>query len=60
MTERKLKTVFQTAGRTKALKEGRIKPKTREFVEFPIIIQAFRRMARELEFDISEMALRSK
>ncbi|HEV8014185.1 MAG TPA: hypothetical protein VGP48_01565 [Stellaceae bacterium] len=59
MAERKLKTVIQTQGHTRALKDGSVKPKSFdfEFEEVPAIIQAFRRMVRGLEFDISEMAI---
>ncbi len=55
----KLKTVFQTQGHTQALKDGDVKPDTVafEFEEVPTIIQAFRRMVRGLEFDITEMAI---
>jgi 4,5-dihydroxyphthalate decarboxylase len=59
MIERKLKTCIQTFGHTRALKDGTIEPQTcrLEFEEVPAIIQAFRRMVRGLEFDISEMAM---
>lgn len=59
MAAHKLKTAIQTLGHTKALKEGTVKPHTFEFdfEEVPVIIKAFRRMVRGLEFDISEMAL---
>ncbi|MDB5763372.1 MAG: phtD [Herminiimonas sp.] len=59
MTDRTLKTAIQTLGHTKALKDGTVKPQTFdfEFEEVPTIIQAFRRMVRGLEFDISEMAI---
>jgi 4,5-dihydroxyphthalate decarboxylase len=59
MAERKLKTAIQTLGHTRALKDGSVKPKSvdLEFEDVPVIIQAFRRMVRGLEFDISEMAI---
>jgi 4,5-dihydroxyphthalate decarboxylase len=59
MAERKLKTAIQTLGHTRALKDGTVKPKSvdLEFEDVPVIIQAFRRMVRGLEFDISEMAI---
>lgn len=59
MVERKLKTAIQTFGHTQGLKDGTVKPRTFafEFEEVPAIIQAFRRMVRGLEFDISEMAI---
>jgi len=55
----KLKTAIVTRGHTRALKEGSVRPRTFEFEfeEVPAIIQAFRRMVRGLEFDISEMAI---
>jgi 4,5-dihydroxyphthalate decarboxylase len=54
-----LKTALVTRGHTKALKDGTVKPHTLdfEFEEVPTIINAFRRMVRGLEFDISEMAI---
>jgi 4,5-dihydroxyphthalate decarboxylase len=59
MADRKLKTAIQTQGHTRALKDGTVRPKSSdfEFEEVPAIIQAFRRMVRGLEFDISEMAI---
>jgi len=58
MTKR-LKTALVTRGHTAALKDGTVKPRTFEFEfeEVPVIIKAFRRMVRGLEFDISEMAM---
>jgi ABC-type nitrate/sulfonate/bicarbonate transport system substrate-binding protein len=55
----RLKTALQTLGHTGALKEGTVRPRDFEFEfeEVPAIIQAFRRMVRGLEFDVSEMAL---
>jgi ABC-type nitrate/sulfonate/bicarbonate transport system substrate-binding protein len=55
----KLKTAIVTRGHTRALKDGTIRPRSFafDFEEVPIIIQAFRRMVRGLEFDISEMAI---
>jgi ABC-type nitrate/sulfonate/bicarbonate transport system substrate-binding protein len=59
MTKHKLKTAFQTLGHTRALKDGTVglQDFEFEFEEVPAIIQAFRRMVRGLEFDVSEMAL---
>jgi 4,5-dihydroxyphthalate decarboxylase len=59
MTERILKAALQTLGHTQALKDGSVRPVgfEFEFEEVPAIIQAFRRMVRGLEFDVSEMAL---
>jgi 4,5-dihydroxyphthalate decarboxylase len=54
-----LKTVTRTQGNNKALKDGTVKPQgfTFDFVEVDPLIDAFRRMVRGLEFDVSEMAL---
>src|ERR1700754_1513917 len=54
-----LKTCVQTFGHTEALKTGKVDtgPWSLEFEEVPAIIQAFRRMVRGYEFDISEMAI---
>src|SRR6185503_16698180 len=54
-----LKTALLTRGHTKALKDGTVRPRGFDFAfeEVPQIIQAFRRMVRGLEFDISEMAI---
>jgi 4,5-dihydroxyphthalate decarboxylase len=59
MTTHKMKTALQTLGHTRALKDGTVRPQgyELEFEEVPAIIQAFRRMVRGLEFDVSEMAL---
>ncbi len=59
MDRLRLKTALVTRGHTQALKERTVKPRTFEFdfEEVPTIIQAFRRMVRGLEFDISEMAI---
>ena len=55
----KLKTAIVARGHTRALKDGSVRPRTFEFEfeEVPAIIQAFRRMVRGLEFDVSEMAI---
>ena len=54
----RLKIAIGTYGHTKAIKDGRIKIAgvDADFVEVVPIIQAFRRMVRDLEFDICEMA----
>jgi len=54
-----LKTVTRTQGNNRALKDGEVKPRAceLEFVEVDPLIDAFRRMVRGLEFDLSEMAL---
>jgi 4,5-dihydroxyphthalate decarboxylase len=61
MTKR-LKTVLFTRGHTQALKDGTVKPRTFEFdfedvPNVPMLVKAFRRMVRGLEFDICEMAM---
>ena len=59
MPELKLRIVTRTQGNNKALKDGKVKPRTCEFefVEVDPLISVFRRMVRGLEFDVSEMAL---
>ena len=55
-----LKTVTRTQGNNKALKDGTVKPGggyELDFIEVDPLIDAFRRMVRGLEFDVSEMAL---
>ena len=54
-----LKTVTRTQGNNKALKDGTVKMPDHqfEFIEVDPLIDAFRRMVRGLEFDVSEMAL---
>lgn len=58
-TTLKLKTAIGGYGHFAALKDGSITPEGVEFeqVEVAPIINAFRRMCRSLEFDISEMAI---
>ena len=53
-----LTAVTRTQGATKALKDGTIRPAsaTLDFEEVPVLIQAFRRMVRTLDFDVTEMA----
>jgi 4,5-dihydroxyphthalate decarboxylase len=55
----KLKTVTRTQGNNKAVKDGTVKPRTFdfEFEEVPVLVDAFRRMVRGLEFDVCEMAI---
>ena len=54
-----LKTVTRTQGNNQALKDGTVVPQgfRFEFEEVPVLIDAFRRMVRGMEFDVSEMAL---
>ena len=59
MTELKLKAVFRPDGHTQSLRDGTVRPRTFEieYEDVPVLIQAFRRMVRGLEFDICEMAI---
>jgi 4,5-dihydroxyphthalate decarboxylase len=59
MARPKLTTALQTLGHTAALKDGSVPLEgfELEWLEVSPIIQAFRRMVRGLEFDVSEMAL---
>jgi 4,5-dihydroxyphthalate decarboxylase len=52
-----LKTVTRTQGNNAALKDGTVSAPgvVLDFEEVPVLIQAFRRMARELEFDVCEL-----
>jgi 4,5-dihydroxyphthalate decarboxylase len=53
------KTALVTYPHTQALKDASVMPRTFtfDFEDVPVIIKAFRRMVRGLEFDISEMAI---
>jgi len=55
----KYKTVTRSQGNNRALKDGSVKPEGFEFdfIEFPVLVDGFRRMVRGLEFDICEMAI---
>jgi ABC-type nitrate/sulfonate/bicarbonate transport system substrate-binding protein len=59
MHELQLKTVTRTQGNNAALKDRTVVPHgfSFEFEEVPVLIHAFRRMVRELEFDVCEMAI---
>ena len=59
MTPAHLTAVTRTQGNNRALKEGAVRPKTvvLDFIEVDPLIDAFRRMVRGLEFDVSEMAM---
>src|SRR5690606_40625476 len=54
-----LRTVTRTQGANEALKSGEVTPRgfRLEFEEVPVLVSAFRRMVRELAYDVSEMAL---
>jgi len=58
MPELHLKTVTRTQGNNAALKDGSVSPQGFHFAfeEVPVLVHAFRRMVRELEFDVCEMA----
>ncbi|WP_433298579.1 hypothetical protein ACQPZQ_21405 [Pseudonocardia sp. CA-142604] len=53
-----LRTVTRTQGNNAALKDGTVAPRglVFDFEEVPVLVSAFRRMVRSLEFDVSEMA----
>ncbi|MEO3856397.1 hypothetical protein [Acrocarpospora sp. B8E8] len=53
-----LTAVTRTQGNNAALKDGAVTPDgfTLAFQEVPVLVQAFRRMVRTLEFDVCEMA----
>jgi 4,5-dihydroxyphthalate decarboxylase len=55
----RLKTVTRTQGNNAALKDGTITPEAFafDFEEVDPLIRAFRRMVRELEFDVCELAI---
>ncbi|MDP9435317.1 MAG: ABC transporter substrate-binding protein [Actinomycetota bacterium] len=59
MAEPLLRTVTRTSGANAALKDGTVTPSgfRFDFEEVPVLVQAFRRMVRGLEFDVTEMAL---
>jgi 4,5-dihydroxyphthalate decarboxylase len=53
-----LRTVTRTQANNRALKDGRVTPRgfRFDFEEVPVLVHAFRRMVRELAFDVCEMA----
>ena len=59
MPDIRLRTVTRTQGNNRALKEGTVGPKGFDFAfeEVPVLVDAFRRMVRGLEFDVCEMAM---
>ncbi len=59
MTRPKLRAVTRTQGNNRALKEGLVSPADFdfEFEEIPVLVKGFRRMVRELAYDVCEMAL---
>ena len=58
MAETTLTAVTRTQGSTQALKDGSVRPDrfALRFEEVPVLVQAFRRMVRALDFDVTEMA----
>ena len=54
-----LRTVTRTQGNNAALKDGTVTPQgfAFEFEEVDPLIRAFRRMVRELEYDVCELAI---
>ena len=59
MADLHLRAVTRTQGNNRALKDGTVVPEgfSFDFEEVPVLVQAFRRMVRGLEFDVCEMAL---
>lgn len=59
MADISLRTVTRTQGNNRAIKDGTVTPRnfTFEFQEVPVLVQAFRRMVRNREFDVCEMSL---
>lgn len=59
MKRPELTTVTRLQGNNAALKGGEVRPVgfTLRFEEIPVLVHAFRRMVRQLEFDVCEMAL---
>ena len=58
MADVTLRAVTRTQGSTAGLKDGTVPPAryALAFEEVPVLVQAFRRMVRTLEFDVTEMA----
>src|ERR1700754_4908675 len=59
MSTTPLTIVTRPQGNNRDLVEGTVRPDgvDLQFVEVPVLVQGFRRMVRDLEFDVSEMAL---
>ncbi|MGH3760062.1 ABC transporter substrate-binding protein [Actinophytocola sp.] len=59
MAHPRLRTVLAGQGCVRALRDGTVAPRgfEFEFVEVPVLVDAFRRMVRGLEFDVCEMAI---
>ena len=58
-TPLRLRAVTRPQGANEALVTGEVGPRgaVLDLVEVPVLVQAFRRMVRELAFDVSEMAV---
>ena len=56
--DRRLTAVSRTQGNNRAVKDGTVRPVgyRLDFAEVPVLVQAFRRMVRDDEFDVCEMA----
>lgn len=59
MTKTTIRAVSRTQGNNRALKEGEISLPDfdLDFEEIPVLVHGFRRMVRELAYDVCEMAL---
>ena len=59
MPGRTLTAVSRTQGNNRALKDGAVAPQRYQLVfeEVPVLVHAFRRMVRGLEWDVCEMAI---
>lgn len=59
MDQLRLRAVSRTQGNNRALKAGEVAREefALDFEEVPVLVQAFRRMVRTLEFDVCEMAV---
>lgn len=59
MARPSFRTVTRTQGNNRALKDGTVRPRDFDFAfeDVPVLVHAFRRMVRELAYDICEMAL---
>jgi 4,5-dihydroxyphthalate decarboxylase len=59
MTKTRLHAVSRTQGNNRALKEGDVSLRDfdMDFEEVPVLVHAFRRMVREMAYDVCEMAL---
>lgn len=59
MTELRLRAVSRTSGANALVKDQTVAPEgiTLDFEEVPVLVHAFRRMVRELAYDVCEMAI---